>query len=402
MYQGKKVIVLAEPMWSEGHFETQMQLFLSVLLPEECRLIVLCAEPDRVMGWLADQMPEYKKSAFAAHFTVSNRNGKKCYKRGQLWSYLSETVKKAEEDSGWNVDLVFITFLDILVDGSWRTLGFRAGFDYQWAGLYFLPSFFRYKSNIIRRAIQLVNNTIFYRIKNCNGIGILDEGIYSTMKERVKDCELFVFPDVTDERLPDCIPEHINRIRLDAGNRTIIGFVGVLQKRKGLLNYLRAMQAIDPTKCYFLLAGHLPLNEYTPAEQAEINRLLADQDGKNRHFELNYIRDPVEFNAYINICDVLYIAYEGFYHSSGIMTKAAVFEKPVIATKGYCMGERVDKYRLGLTVAEGNITEIIEAIETLAEEKARKQIVSEAKFDYYYDYHNANMLQDVLCRMLSV
>ncbi len=48
-------------MWSEGHFETQMQLFLSVLLPEECRLIVLCAKPDRVMGWLADQMPEYKK-----------------------------------------------------------------------------------------------------------------------------------------------------------------------------------------------------------------------------------------------------------------------------------------------------------------------------------------------------
>ncbi|MGE5458968.1 MAG: hypothetical protein ACM3NJ_00800, partial [Methanobacterium sp.] len=343
MDQRQKVIVLAEPMWTKGHYETQMQLFLSILLPRKCRVIILCAEPDRIMEWLDNNMPEYQDAAFAAYFSVRERTEKTHYQSGQVWQYLADTVKNAEMVSGWKVDQVFITYLDVFINSSWRTLGVRVRFNYPWAGLYFLPSFVRQKSSFLKRAYRRINNMIFYRIKNCYGIGILDEGTYNPIKKLLKNRELIVFPDVTDERIPDSIPAEIAGIRARAGGRTIIGLIGLLQKRKGLLTFLQAMQETDPAETYFLLAGSLPLHEYSPEEQVLLQKYLAEPEGDNWHFELNYIEDPVMFNAYFCICDVIYIVYEDFYHSSGIMTKAAVFEKLMIAAKGYCMGERVEK-----------------------------------------------------------
>lgn len=402
MDRNHKVIVLAEPMWSEGHFETQMQLFLSILLPKKCRLIILCAEPGRVRDWLVLQMPEYQESIFYARFTVKEGMGQKLIQEGRIWSYLSETIAQAERDSGWKADLVLITFLDVFINCGLRTLGFRAKLNYPWAGLYFAPAYFRYKSNFLRRFIQQSNYTILNHIENCRGIGILDEGTQIPMQARFKNKPVFVLPDVTDEKKPAVIPAEISEIKTKAGQRTIIGLIGLLQKRKGLLSFLRAMQAADPAKSYFLLVGALPLQDYTDEEQAELQRRLAVSEGENWHFELSYIESPVMFNAYVDICDVLYLVYEDFYYSSGILTKAAVFEKLVITAKGYCMGERVEQYRIGLTVEEGNNREIMEAMEILSDLRTREQMHAEAAFDEYRDFHNIHILDKVLCSVLGV
>ena len=88
---------------------------------------------------------------------------------------------------------------------------------------------------------------------------------------------------------------------------------------------------------------------------------MARLAGVNCHFELDYIDDPAEVNAYINMCDVVYMCYENFFYSSGIMTKAAAFGKLMLVSEGYCMGDRVTKYGLGLTVKEKDLDEIIAA-----------------------------------------
>jgi hypothetical protein len=82
---------------------------------------------------------------------------------------------------------------------------------------------------------------------------------------------------------------------------------------------------------------------------------------------LEQIEKDEEFNKLMTLSDVVFIAYYKFYHSSGILTKAAVFHKPVIVSEEYCMGERVKKYRLGLTIPEGDVNRCVEAIRCLCE-----------------------------------
>lgn len=392
-------------MWAKGHFASQMYLFLSILMTKNCRVIVLCAEPGQITAWTAEYPPELHEKVFADHFSLEDRIGSSLLKKGQAWQHLNKCVHQAEAYTGWQVDLVCITYLDLFINKTWRTLGCRGRFDYPWTGLYFAPFFLRSKlADLVKpsRIRQWVGFHIVKHYKNCTGIGILDEGVYTKLRAHFENWNVFILPDVTDEELPACIPDKITGIRAKAGSRAIIGLVGLLQKRKGLLSFLRSMEAVDEDIGFFLLAGYLSIRDYSPEEQQEIHRLIAARQGKNGHFVLDYIEDPAEVNAYIEVCDALYLGYEGYYHSSGILTKAAVFRKPVITAKGYCMGERTEKYQLGLTVAEGDLREIKKAIRIMTDDAARKQISKDAQFDGYLDFHNRTRLETVLCAMLGV
>lgn len=401
MIAENRTVVLAEPMWGRGHYETQMYLFLSILLPKNCRLIVLCAEPEKVKEWAADILPDFQNKLFTAHFSLLDDYGRKKLKAGQTWHHLSESLHKAEEESGWRIDLVFINSLDIIIYRNWRSWFFKREFDYPWAGLYVTPVL-RLKRNSWRKINRLIKLQIFKGVKNCQGIAILDEGTYMQTQSFFNDRKVFVLPDVTDERMPLLLPEKFSKIQEEAGGRTIIGMVGLLQKRKGWLNFLRAIPAMDPEKCFFLTAGYLNLQDYTEEEQLEINRLMTSLEGTNCHFELDYIDDPAEVNAYIALCDVIYLCYENFYYSSGIMTKAASLNKFMVVTKGYCMGERVEKYGLGLTAKEGDLDEIISALTTLSDVETREEMMLQAQFNKYMAFHNDRMLDAVLSEILGV
>jgi len=402
LHNGTRVLVLAEPLWAKGHFETQMQLFLSVLLPGNCRVIVLCAEPDKIHQWIGENMPASKAKAYAGYFSMPGGNGGWRTEPGRGWMHLGDAVRQAEKATGWNVDIVCITYLDAMIGKSMRNLYFEVKFDYPWAALYFVPDFLRIRVSTRKRISKWLNHQAIFRSRTLQSIGVLDEGVEAKMRRRAKGRDIFILPDVTDTRLPEHMPENIAKIRQEAGDRTIIGLVGLLQKRKGLLTFLRAMTHMDQNKCFFLIAGYLPVDGYSLEEQEEIKRLLDESGGGNGYFDLNYIEDPRYVNAYIDVCDVLYLCYERFYHSSGILTKAAAFRKPVITTRGYCMGERTEKYGFGLTVTEGNILEIVEALEIMSDKEKRRTIVSGARFDEFMDFHNAKTLGTVLFEMLGV
>ncbi len=397
-----KVVVLAEPYWQEGHFETQMQLFLSLILPQGFRVMVLCAGPEVVRAWVMKEFPDDQESFFADYYYLGDEDGLRTIKTGRAWDHLARAVERAEVRSGWRADLVFITFVDAFINYSFRSRGPGRRFQYPWVGLYFLPGFFRHRGGLLKRLIQRIDYSLVNHMKNCRGLGILDEGVQTPMQAVLSRKKLVVFPDVTDERLPDVPLKNLDRIREEAGDRPIFGLIGVLHKRKGLISFLRGMAAMAPEKAYFLVVGHLPMGDYTEEEEREIQGLLVTLNSGRGRGILGYMEDPTVFNAYIALCDVLFLAYEGFYHSSGILTKAAVFEKPVIASKGYCMGERVEKFRMGLTVSEGHEDEILQAMTTLSEMSIRRRMTDEAQFSRYRESHNRGRLEEALNELLTM
>jgi hypothetical protein len=56
---------------------------------------------------------------------------------------------------------------------------------------------------------------------------------------------------------------------------------------------------------------------------------------------LNEFPDEAQFNSLVYICDILFAAYNNFPNSSNILTKAAIFQRPVVVSNNFCMEKRV-------------------------------------------------------------
>jgi glycosyltransferase involved in cell wall biosynthesis len=397
-----RVVAIAEQMWV-GHYETQMKLFVQILLKRGCRVLVLCPRPETMDCWLDEVLPEYRDKFYASFFPPEK--DKSSLRKILLWRSLRNHIRSAEMNTGWSVDIVLLPWLDgLFPDKRWQSPFVRYFMTFPWVGLYFLPSIFRRDVPIPWRSRKrkIMRQCGLFKSKNCFGVGILDEGSYDGLSQRIGEKPVILVPDVTDEQLPVSAGNSVLKIRQKAGGRPIIGLIGVLSPRKGVLNFLRLVASLDPEQCYFLMAGQLMAEGYLPAEQEELKRLLDLGKNENCTFILEYIADAAMVNSLVNVSDILYLAYEKFYHSSGLLTKAAVFKKPVIASKEYCMGKKVEEYKLGITVTEGNLVEISEAVKYLIDADKRKTLVENAEFDLYHDLNNLPKLEEALCKMLQL
>ena len=111
---------------------------------------------------------------------------------------------------------------------------------------------------------------------------------------------------------------------------------------------------------FFLVAGKINQDKDTDFIIEKLSELEA-----NSCTYLQTIEDDKYFNELIQLSDIVFLGYRAFYHGSGILTKAAYFNRPVIATKGHCIGERVEKYNLGITIEEDNHNQYIAALKLL-------------------------------------
>ena len=149
------------------------------------------------------------------------------------------------------------------------------------------------------------------------------------------------------------------------------------------------------------MAGQFDPASFEPEELAEIRQLLETKGRNNCFFKLAKVESAKEFNAFLACSDVLYLGYKNFYHSSGLLAKAAHFRKPVIAGKGYCIGERVERYKLGITVNISCYQEIKAAAEVLAEEETRRRFVGGSGFAEYDSQNSVAALRKALQQLLD-
>ena len=398
-----RVVVLVELKWI-GHYETQLKLFVGIILKWGWKVIVLCPEPQVMECWVNENLSEYKEKFYVSH--LAEDKNKHFMKSINLWRKLQDCIHTAERTTGWQVDIVFLVWLDGLMPGSlWQSPVIRGYFmTYPWVGIYFFPK--AYRSDIYMRWSQRVRHRerskVILKSLNCQGIGVLDEDSYRGLLKELDKKNIFLLPDVTDEQLSDGAADQVRAIRQRAGNRPIIGLIGVLDPRKGVLNFLRSIAAIDSSQCFFLLAGSLSEERYPPKDREELRRLLMLGNNENCYFKLGYISDAAMVNSLVNSCDILYLAYEKFYYSSGLLTKAAVFKKLVIVSKKYSMAKRVEEHKLGVAAAEGSLLETVEAIKYLLDEDNRNRLLAQAEFDRYHHFHCLPMLEQTLYKMLTL
>jgi glycosyltransferase involved in cell wall biosynthesis len=208
-----------------------------------------------------------------------------------------------------------------------------------------------------------------------------------------------VFPQITFTQVGSSLSA--DSIRKQAAGRCIFGLLGVLHPRKDLRMFLRIAAEADSDKSFFVLAGKFDAAEYPPTERAEILQLLDTNGRDNCFFLLTHIDNPLEFNALVDCCDVLYLVYRGHFHSSGLLAKAAQFRKPVIVSRGYRMGEQAEKYKLGITVNDGDYAEVFAAVQSISEPDVRKTLLLSADFAEYCRQNDADVLKQALQQLMK-
>ncbi len=199
------------------------------------------------------------------------------------------------------------------------------------------------------------------------------------------------FPDPTDIRLPPAGDPSwglASKIREFARGRPVVSLVGHLQRTKGLEEFTRAAKDESLRDVVFFLGGEVNWGEIDNRVREEL--LSIWEQSPNILTHLQRIKDEQTLNAVIAQSSVVYAAYTDFPNSSGILTKAAAFERPLIVSDGYLMAERTRAYRLGEVVKEGNMEQIKAALRRLCdvgpnEASGRQSRCAEYRAAHSYD-----------------
>ncbi len=385
-----------------------MKIFTRVLLELGYNVMTLCPNPFQLEEWIQKKLPDFSHQfrAFKINEPQSLSTNRFLIKIPRIsqgwwhWYNAACVIRRGVKDCKTEPSLVFFNYLDdyLYFNSFFTHLIVSAIFQYRWAGLFFNSALLR-KPDEYARLGGLDNRYLSLRSSKCHSVGVLDEGIAYKLQEVAGRTRVVVFPDITDNTKPTLGYHVVQKIINRAGKRKIIGLVGSQEKRKGVLTFLKIASQCTDKPWFFVFAGKLAKNTFNSEELRYIKNMTKSFPS-NCFFYFDFIPQEAQFNAIINICDCLYAAYKAFAGSSNILTKAAIFEKPVIVSKGFCMEERVKKFNLGLSVQEGKVEECINAISFLMERNVASVDVEIPNYENFRENHSEKQLKKAFIQVL--
>jgi len=401
-----QVIALVDP-YVTGHHAPYFKLFARGLLDLGYKVMAFYPHPDEIRQWIDQMSPQHATKLYTFAFTDTTRSKYSANSLGILlttsirWRLTAQAIQQAIKTSGLVPDLVFLAWLDAYLQPLHSASVIDRIFPFSWTGLYYHPRHYRLDNRYPRMLAKLLYPDNGIEASRCRGIAILDEGIQAALQQNHPHTRVIVFPDPTDPSTP-VSSDLAERAKIQAQGRKIVGLLGSLDKRKGVIPFLRVAELAKRDNFFFLLAGRLAENTFSDTELTFI-RQYQNATPENCLIDFTHIAPESKFNGLITLCDIVCAVYLDFPHSSGIMTKAAMLEKPLIVSEKYCMGERVRKYQLGLTVKENDVDALYQAIYQLAHIQEPGSPV-QLCFDFatYRQIHSNQQLQQAFTTLLEV
>jgi glycosyltransferase involved in cell wall biosynthesis len=395
-----KTIAYVSP-FRGGHHQTYARLYTRTMLELGYRVAAFTCEPGELFNWLAREVPNLVKNLRVIDMQYQ-RNWPPLGPLAAWWAKVSwvRFVVRYIRAAGVRPDLLFHAWLDNCV-----TPGLSAGLidhlvDGQWTGLYFHPWYLRQnvKFGGLRRGPLATHAAL--RSQHCPAVAVLDEGIADKLQLALKGKPVITFPDIADGSAPDVTYPPAARIREAASSRKVVALLGALSKRKGMLTLLDVARQTDPGRWFFVFAGEWVKASFLPEEQETILQFVGSSPS-NCLFHFEYIPDEACFNALVNACDILFAVYRGFASSSNLLTKAAIFERPILVSDAFCMGERVRNFGLGLTVDERSLPSCVQALNQLGQQLERYGQLPGARFQEYRELHSIERLREAFKAVLT-
>ena len=400
-----KTIALIEDNWG-GHRPTYLKIFTKTLLEFGHQVIVFCPEPTELSEWILQNLCPHPERLHAFKFQKPEPSSfpvmqiRLILNAVNCWRNVKKSIQYISLKIGNSPDLVFFPWLDSYLAPYLTHHLIDSIFPYQWSGLYVHPRHLRLGQKFGSLCRGPFSQHAVLKSSRCKAIAVLDEGIVKKLQSSIGDKPVIAFPDFTDTSPPDLNFTIAQQIKEKAQGRKIIGLLGLQSKRKGILTLLEVARQTTEEDYFFVFAGRLAEHTFTVQELTSIQNFVNSQQS-NCFFYFENIPDGTAFNALVDICDILFAAYKQFPHSSNILTKAAISEKPVIVSKKFCMAERVEKFKLGLSINEGDVLQCIEAIRYLCHQFALKDGQLQPNFEDYRHLHSTEQLKTTFLQILE-
>ncbi len=207
-----------------------------------------------------------------------------------------------------------------------------------------------------------------------------------------------LFPEMTDTTFSENHPA-TEELRRFAAGRPLVLAIGFLQPSKGIVALARAALRPESKGTAFAFVGTITWSLFSQEEAAILKK--ARENTGNCYFKEGRVADGADYNAHIRAADVIFAVYRGFPNSSNTLTKAAVFEKPVIVNDGYLTAERTRRFRLGEIVPQDDADAILRAIVQITNKASPWRASVSPRWDEYRRLHSFDMLKASFTRLLD-
>jgi hypothetical protein len=301
---------------------------------------------------------------------------------------VSKQIQLAEKGIGSKVEFVLFCPIDTMLRNSVNLSLLNWNFSYKWSGLYLNPE--PYKLNQLKLNVdpKFSDPDYLFRSENCVGVCILDRFILDSVRSRVYK-KVVVFPELSNLSLSDNGMHYSQEIHKQARGRVIVGLLGV-EKNEGILALIRLIKLVDEEKYFFVFAGKIDMSEFDETQREEIESFIQlNQD--NALFIIKELSEE-EINTLYKSIDIGYLYFYNYISSNHMLTKAAHFNKPVLANKNYCVGQTVKQFKIGLSV-NGKIEESVQALEFMSLDRMSFSIFDKSNFERYTELQNEDYLE---------
>lgn len=390
-----------------GHHPTYFSHFAIALAEAGADVVPLCPEPEdlasRVRSLATDDRTPSRIETAARMVgprpsSFRPARWRAHYDALRFFAGLGRQLRDLEHARRRPIDLVFFACIYDRQFEHFRLA--ERWFGYPWSGLYLHARSFRMPGSPIPYTGGLPCPEKIFTSPTLHSAAVLDEAAVGPLQKMAGGKPVHVFPDLTQTDLPPGgLDEGLaGKLRRFAAGRRIVSLTGHLQWTKGLDVFTRAALHPAMRDVVFFLGGDVNWGEVPAAEKQALQH--AWETAPNIFVHLQHLPEPT-MNAIVASSDAVIACYRSFPNSSNMLTKTAVFERPVIVSDGYLMAERVRRYGLGEVVPEGNAAELVAAIQRVLLPGYPESLRSRARWQDYRDAHSTRRLTQVFSSLLS-
>ena len=391
-----------------GHHPTYFTHFALAMAEVGANVVPFCADPGNFLTRLGkaslpaavrQQIAEPVRTAgpMPSRFRPTRWRG--YYDAWRFFGGLGKQLRAWERQHGRKIDLVFFA---CIYDRQFEHFRFaERWFGYPWSGLYLHARSFRMPGSPIPYTGGLPCPEEMFSSSLLKAVAVLDEGAVEPLAKIIGGKPVLVFPDITVEDLP---PDGTRsglagKIKVFAAGRPVVALTGHLQWTKGLDVFTAAAAHPDMKEVCFFLGGEFNWTEITRAERERMERAWEELPNMLCHFQ--HMPEQT-MNAVYAASDVVVAAYRAFPNSSNALTKAAVFERPIVVSDGYLMAERVRRFGLGEVIPEGDAEALVAALRLMLKPNYRDELRSRARWQEYREAHSLQRLNEVFRQLLAI
>lgn len=392
-----KTIVLID-LLKGGHRTAFMRLFAKACL--EINVRVICCYPDiqEIKVWMEVNVPLSASNIFYEEYkpSVNFHNNKQIIVSLTTLSYWKNCAKflnNIEKKHSVKIDLVYFNWIDSQMTRFMEPHLLDFIFPYKWSGLYFHPTLFRINDFYLNQKISFKDLDSIFLAKNCVAVTIHDEGILNKYQNRIGK-KVLLFPEISDNTLPNLGLPLPKKIKEKANGRTIIGIIG-LEPYKGFIALIKLANKLDTSKYFFVFTGVFYSNHLSvlSVENRQLVENFIQNLPENCLWQTGALQEGEEYNSVFCSFDIIYIMYKNFYSSSNRLTKAAVFHKLVLGNNYGCVGDDIPTCHLGETADEDNIEEQAQKLEILKNKILSNNLPFE-QWKLYAEKHSTHVLKE--------